>query len=361
MNSKKKLQKARRSERDSGHASAISSAHQSYTSSKSSSASSFARAQSGDISLASSKSRSSLRVANPSPGEEHPYAIFNPRHSPGSSASSIISSDEPHTPPSAQEHFNPNASYVSSRSHEKGYMDDKRLHAVDDKHLVGRAHTPEGPTPADAPPAYSPLPSETETLADSGPASAADNKHAPTPAPAPAPRTVVTLTPDGTFYGPVQPSASHASSSSSASGRHAAGPSGTAHEMQRPPMQGNVSAPELHVPPPRDVPDRPTTVPLAAPAPAPAPTTASVADGNVNVAAPPVVKTRSRKPSVATPPRDLDSIDELDESDPLGLGWHNSGPYDAIAKAAKKAKEDTSKEDSPPRGAKIFVSGHISS
>lgn len=69
-----------------------------------------------------------------------------------------------------------------------------------------------------------------------------------------------------------------------------------------------------------------------------------------------MTKTRSRKHSAATPPGNLDKIDELDETDPLGLGWHNSGPYDVIPKVAKPKKTGAGKGDSPPRGAKIFVS-----
>ncbi|RPD57057.1 hypothetical protein L227DRAFT_507479 [Lentinus tigrinus ALCF2SS1-6] len=88
----------------------------------------------------------------------------------------------------------------------------------------------------------------------------------------------------------------------------------------RPPINArNASAPELHPPPPAvDVPPRPSTVPIPAEA-----------------AAPPQPRRRSSKnPSISTPPRDLDRIDELDESDPLGFAWHHGGPYEAIAKAA---------------------------
>lgn len=37
-------------------------------------------------------------------------------------------------------------------------------------------------------------------------------------------------------------------------------------------------------------------------------------------------------PSV-TPPKNMDKIDELDESDPYGMSWHHSSPYEAIGSA----------------------------
>ncbi|KAI0720024.1 hypothetical protein C8T65DRAFT_736197 [Cerioporus squamosus] len=92
-----------------------------------------------------------------------------------------------------------------------------------------------------------------------------------------------------------------------------------AEVVLRPPINArNVSAPELHQPAPAvDVPPRPSTVPIPA------------------EASPPQPRRRSSKnPSISTPPRDLDRIDELDESDPLGFAWHHDGPYEAIAKAA---------------------------
>ncbi|KAI0639645.1 hypothetical protein C8Q77DRAFT_1152609 [Trametes polyzona] len=91
----------------------------------------------------------------------------------------------------------------------------------------------------------------------------------------------------------------------------------------RPPINPrNASAPELQPPPPpTDVPPRPSTVPIPAPSSHP-------------VSAPVAQRKRSKNPSIATAPRDLDRIDELDESDPLGFAWHHDGPYEAIAKAA---------------------------
>ncbi|KAH9898162.1 hypothetical protein C8Q73DRAFT_663929 [Cubamyces lactineus] len=92
----------------------------------------------------------------------------------------------------------------------------------------------------------------------------------------------------------------------------------------------NASAPELHQPPPpTDVPPRPSTVPIAAPT-------------NSTVSAPAPQRKRSKNPSISAPPRDLDRIDELDESDPLGARWHHDGPYEAIMKAAPVLYPDQS-------------------
>lgn len=100
----------------------------------------------------------------------------------------------------------------------------------------------------------------------------------------------------------------------------------------RPPINSrNASAPELHPPPPPiEVPPRPSTVPIPATPPGP-------------VAAPKAQRRRnSKNPSIAAPPRDLDRIDELDESDPLGFAWHHGGPYEAIAKASSTLHPDSS-------------------
>ncbi|KAI0375240.1 hypothetical protein BV20DRAFT_1048409 [Pilatotrama ljubarskyi] len=99
----------------------------------------------------------------------------------------------------------------------------------------------------------------------------------------------------------------------------------------RPPINArNASAPELHPPPPRtDVPPRPSTVPIPAPA-------------DSTVSAPVAQRKRSKNTSIAAPPRDLDRIDELDESDPLGLPWHHDGPYEAIMKAVPVLYPDQS-------------------
>ena len=334
-----------------------SGANSSYSSSKSSSASSFARSQSGDPPL-SARSKSSLHVVNPSPEDEdqHPYTIFNPRHSYHSSTSSISSFDEPHTPPSAHGHFDPSSSYSSSKSREaKGYLDNKRAKekdkAVDDLNNTE-------PTAAEAPPAYTALPTPTETVTAAGPSRRADSKIEYSSS---ASQVQVTLTPAGLYLDPLELSTSHASSNSSnsrSSGKKVAGPSMSSvpADVQRPALQTNSSAPELHVPPPRDIPARPTTVPVAVPPPS-APTAASMTSApSSSGAAPPVKKTRSRKHSAATPPGNLDKIDELDETDPLGVGWHNSGPYDAIPKPSKGKKAEAAQGDGSSRRAKIFVS-----
>ncbi|CCM04207.1 uncharacterized protein FIBRA_06373 [Fibroporia radiculosa] len=51
-----------------------------------------------------------------------------------------------------------------------------------------------------------------------------------------------------------------------------------------------------------------------------------------------IQRTRSRRPSVSAP-RDLDRIDELDETDPRGLAWHHGGPYEA-ARSMSQRKAD---------------------
>ncbi|KIP12552.1 hypothetical protein PHLGIDRAFT_10012 [Phlebiopsis gigantea 11061_1 CR5-6] len=349
MGSKKKLQKSRPPPLRGDHK---SGGNTSYSSSKSSSASSFARSQSGDPPL-SARSKSSLHVANPSPEDEaqQPYTTFNPRHSYHSSTSSISSSDEPHTPPSAHGHFDHTSSYSSSRSREeKGYLDDKRLKEKD-KAVGGLNHTEQAA--AEAPPAYTALPTPTEVATAAGPIRRADSKIEYSSS---AHQVQVTLTPEGMYLDPLEPSTSYASSNSGrshSSGRKVAGPSTSSMsaDVPRPALQANSSAPELHVSPPRDIPSRPTTVAVP---PSSASTAASMANTtSSSEAAPPVKKTRSRKHSAATPPGNLDKIDELDETDPLGLGWHNSGPYDAIPKVSKAKKAATAHGEG--RGAKIFA------
>ncbi|KZT05823.1 uncharacterized protein LAESUDRAFT_750263 [Laetiporus sulphureus 93-53] len=51
-----------------------------------------------------------------------------------------------------------------------------------------------------------------------------------------------------------------------------------------------------------------------------------------------VPRNRSRRPSVSAP-RDLDRIDELDETDPRGLAWHHESPYEAIARSVGRQKD----------------------
>lgn len=283
-----------------------------------------------------------------------------PQHTPDMSASSIDSSSEgPHTPPSAHGHLDPNASFGSRG--EKGYMDDKALRRAKskeaalahDEHEHGHHHA------AEAPPAYTPLPTPTETLAAAGPSRSHDSKVEYSTG-----AVQVTLTPDGMSVDPLQPSTSQASAASSSSSKKKR--RGAESEFERPPLsQGNASSPELHVPPQREVPVRATTAPIPAPAPAGAATTSTFGStpstapsaANASATAPPMARTRSRKPSVATPPKDLDKIDELDESDPLGVAWHMPGPYDAIPKVAKIIQaEFSSGEGGQP---KIFVSAVV--
>ncbi|CAL1695144.1 unnamed protein product [Somion occarium] len=110
----------------------------------------------------------------------------------------------------------------------------------------------------------------------------------------------------------------------------------------RPPVLANTSAPELRPPPApaTDVPPRPATVPVP---PLPGSTlnanlTTSAdmnAAANNHPVAPEMRRQRSRKTSVAAPPKDLDRIDELDETDPLGYAWHHDGRYEAALQAIK--------------------------
>ncbi|KAI0080355.1 hypothetical protein K474DRAFT_1704902 [Panus rudis PR-1116 ss-1] len=117
---------------------------------------------------------------------------------------------------------------------------------------------------------------------------------------------------------------------------------------ERLPFPTNSSAPELRPPPApaADVPPRPVTVPVppitgsathpnAIPAHAPS----SSSRTTTTVPAPEVRKSRSRKTSVAAAPKDLARIEELDETDPLGL-WHHDSPYDAALHAIKNGALD---------------------
>lgn len=203
-----------------------------------------------------------------------------------------------------------------------GYLDDKKSLSQKEKSLPQELVAPE------APPAYTALPTPTETVTEAGPSTIPDTKAQPQ-----APVTV-TLSPAGlTIQTP--------------SGSTSIPQGGVADtSSSRPTIVASVSALELHVPPTRETPVRANTTPFPAPIPAPASNTSTDAPN-----APPVQKSRSRKPSIATPPRDLDKIDELDETDPLGLQWHNDGPYEAINKVVKGSLGKKSGD-----GAKIFVS-----
>ncbi|KAK7694997.1 hypothetical protein QCA50_002185 [Cerrena zonata] len=114
----------------------------------------------------------------------------------------------------------------------------------------------------------------------------------------------------------------------------------------RPPLLQNTSAPELCPPPAApvtDVPPRPVTVPVQ---PLPGSTihsnlpTKEPSDpkpsNTSRPLAPEMRKQRSRKTSIAAPPKDLDRIDELDETDPLGYAWHHDGRFEAALNALKQ-------------------------
>ena len=113
----------------------------------------------------------------------------------------------------------------------------------------------------------------------------------------------------------------------------------TSPTSARPPLVATTSAPEVRPPPlPVVIPDRSATAPVPD-----ASANLSQPSGNSSQPSSKFVAqaaearhARSRKPSVAAAPKDLDKIDELDESDPLGLAWHHGGPYEAIKKSVEK-------------------------
>ncbi|KAL4241625.1 hypothetical protein ABKN59_000791 [Abortiporus biennis] len=108
---------------------------------------------------------------------------------------------------------------------------------------------------------------------------------------------------------------------------------------ERPVLITSISAPEVRPPPiPVNTPSRPATVPV--PSISPTHGSAHSTDGAepiVSPSGPPPQRQRSRKSSIVAPPKDLDKIDELDETDPLGFAWHTQGPYDAIKKSTENA------------------------
>lgn len=68
-----------------------------------------------------------------------------------------------------------------------------------------------------------------------------------------------------------------------------------------------------------------------------------------------IQKSRSRKTS-ASAPKDLDKIDELDETDPLGYAWHHESPYEAIRRAVDSGLVPGDGADHKRGKPKIFVS-----
>ncbi|KAI0347844.1 hypothetical protein BDW22DRAFT_24076 [Trametopsis cervina] len=271
--------------------------------------------------VSSAKSKSSLYVANPN-SDSAQYAIFTPApgspHSLDSSRSSPSSREEPLTPPQASSDRVSAGSYKSSKLSKHSHSSKKSLQIDTDKvrDIINVSAT------EDFPPAYTPLPSETEVVTVSSPP-ASDAK----------PDVSITLSPEGITV-----------SSSSApapmpSGSRERGSSGDSNDT------ANIAMPQPHTPaqqsPPQD-----GTAPVGFPS---MPSSSSVQAPSE------IKKSRSRKPSIATPPKDLDKIDELDETDPLGFAWHHGGPYEAISKAAKDAAQQNGSAPNETGGPKIFA------
>lgn len=85
---------------------------------------------------------------------------------------------------------------------------------------------------------------------------------------------------------------------------------------QRPSAPRGISAPELHhTPSPPIHPPRPNTAPIP--------------DVDIHLAVPLQRREPSNRSNSARA-RELDRIDELDETDPFGIGSHHRGPYEAI-------------------------------
>ncbi|KZT75079.1 hypothetical protein DAEQUDRAFT_753706 [Daedalea quercina L-15889] len=62
-----------------------------------------------------------------------------------------------------------------------------------------------------------------------------------------------------------------------------------------------------------------------------------------------VKRQRSRRPSI-TAPRDLDRIDELDETDPRGLAWHHESPYELATRTLSHRRKDGQESDEHANG-----------
>ncbi|OSC99434.1 hypothetical protein PYCCODRAFT_1427123 [Trametes coccinea BRFM310] len=196
----------------------------------------------------------------------------------------------------AREHWNAPPAYTDSESGSSS-SSNPQTPASSSSHLPRDAQRSTSSLNAPADKSYPPRPQPLSTSSSSVQFPVQQPTPAPTPAPAPAPAA--------------PPSATQTSTVQSTAARPSLAPR-------------NVSAPELQPPPPpTDLPPRPSTVPIAS-TPSSAP----------SVSAPVAQRKRSKNPSISAPPRDLDKIDELDESDPLGARWHHDGPYEAIMKAA---------------------------
>ncbi|KAJ6519635.1 hypothetical protein C8R45DRAFT_1085613 [Mycena sanguinolenta] len=96
----------------------------------------------------------------------------------------------------------------------------------------------------------------------------------------------------------------------------------------RPELSRNDSAPELHHIEPPALPHRSATAPTLGSAPA--------ASGSRRA-------TNTRKPQAY----DLDKIDELDESNPLGVALHHEGPFQVIASVLKGPQSQPSRPQAP--------------
>ncbi|THH02554.1 hypothetical protein EW026_g270 [Hermanssonia centrifuga] len=240
-------------------------------------------------------SSASAAFGPPTNLSQSPYAIFTPGGSPSSASSRSSSPLVPRTP-------SPHSGSPSTSTKKLKSSSSLHLHNPDEQEI-------------EAPPAYTPLPTPVGLSFDiptSAPAGASSSLLTPTPVPVPAPSTSADVLNTPTAF-PTAP--------------------------VRPPLATNTSAPELRPAPARDVPVRSATTPAKAPQPLPETIK--------------MQRSRSRKTSISAP-RDLDKIDELDETDPLGLAWHHESPYEAIQKAGVGRQSGPSGE--PMRGVpKIFA------
>ncbi|KAI0706153.1 hypothetical protein BC835DRAFT_1516541 [Cytidiella melzeri] len=300
-------------------------------SSFSSSSSSFVHVhkQSGksSTSLASypnAQSRSSLYVANPS-SESDTYAVFRPPpgspYSSNSSQSSASAPEEPTTPPQTASDKGYISSSTSSKKSKHSHSS-KKVPDIDKEKLNDIIHVSAA---EDFPPAYTPLPAQNETVtAASSPAS--DSKE----------DVRIVMFPDGITV-------------RSSTGKTPL--SGPSQERSPPQEQSSIAMPIPHSNTAQHSPPRETAVVSM-----PQPSSSASGPSQASVQAPAEIKkSKSGKPAVSTPPKDLDKIDELDETDPLGFAWHHHGPYEAIIKATKGFGEQDTGAHQQSGGPKIFA------
>lgn len=262
------------------------------------------------VSLAtSSKSRSNLHVGSiPDGASSSPHAA-PPRRAPDSpySTSSGSSAEEPITPQTTPEKM----SVSSSKSSKHAKYSPKNVPAPLSLDALKVKDILNASAAEDSPPAYTPLPGQTE--AATAALNFANNVDTNSP-----------LAPE----------------------RVGVDPTNTPSTFQHP------SPPERHSPLTRHSPPHEAAVPLAFPA-----TSQTPSSSHPSLQPPSEIKkSRSRKTSIAAAPKELDKIDELDETDPLGFAWHHHGPYEAIQKAAKLAGQQDGAGVKESPGAKIFVS-----